>query len=209
MLTVFYANIDSVPDSPEGLPLSSYRLEKLASCRSALRRRQSIGAELLLVQALRFASADLQPPLPIAAQKDGKPYLLNSKLHFSLSHSGSFAACALSDAPVGIDLELCGRMRDPVLRRSFSPEEQALIRAAGDPDLLFTRLWTGKESYVKATGTGILSSLRGIQPLNPPAGVSFWQADLDGCCLSVCVLGGSAQPDAFQQLDLNDKTSHD
>lgn len=202
MLFVYYANIDSVPDSPEGLSLSSYRLEKLSSCRSAERRRQGIGAELLLILALRAASAGLQPPLAIAAQPEGKPYLMDSDYHFSLSHSGSFAACAISDHPVGLDLERRGRMSDALLRRSFSPEEQALIRAAEDPDHLFTRLWTGKESYVKATGQGILFPLRDIQPLDPPPGVSFWQRDLDGCCLSVCVLGTSAEPDMIQQITL-------
>ena len=202
MLRIFYANIDSVPDRAEGLPLSSYRLEKLAACHSAQRRRQGIGAELLLIHALRSVSEDLQLPISIAAEPEGKPYLLGTDLHFSLSHSGSFAACALSDHPVGLDLERRGRRRDALLRRSFSPAEQNLVRAVEDPDLLFTRLWTGKESYVKATGQGILSPLREIQPLEPPSGVSFWQKDLDAFCLSVCVLGASAKPDMFQQIIL-------
>lgn len=202
MLSVCYANIDSVPDSPEGLSLSAYRLEKLSSCRFAERRRQGIGAELLLIRAIRSVSSDLQLPLAIVAGPDGKPYLPGSALHFSLSHSGSFAACAISDHPVGLDLERRGRLSDALLRRSFSPEEQALIRAAEDPDHLFTLLWTGKESYVKATGQGILFPLRNIQPLDPPPGVSFWQRDLDGCCLSVCILGTSAEPDIIQQITL-------
>ena len=202
MLRVFYANIDSVPDSPEGLPLSSYRLEKLSTCRYAERRRQGIGAELLLIRALRSVSSNLLLPLVIAAGSDGKPYLLGTKVHFSLSHSGSFAACALSDHPVGLDLEQRGRMSEPLLRRSFSPEEQSLVRAAEDPDLLFTRLWTGKESFVKATGQGVLSPLREIQPLEPPSGVSIWQRDLDAFCLSVCVLGAAAEPEIFQEITL-------
>ncbi len=202
MLIVFYANIDSVPDSPEGLPLSSYRMDKLASCRSAERRRQGIGAELLLIHALRSVSPDMPLPLSIAAEQDGKPYLMDSDLYFSLSHSGSLAACALSDAPLGIDLERRGRLRDALLRRSFSSEEQTLIREHKDPDLLFTRLWTGKESYVKATGQGILFPLCEIQPLSPPAGVSFWQTEMDAFCLSVCVLGASAEPDIFRQITL-------
>ena len=202
MLRVFYANIDSVPDSAEGLPLSSYRLEKLAACRSAQRRRQGIGAELLLIHALRSLTEDLQLPLSIAAETNGKPYLFGSELHFSLSHSGSFAACSVSDHPVGLDLEGRGRMSDALLRRSFSPEEQALVRSSDDPDLLFTRLWTGKESFVKATGQGILSPLCEIQPLEPPSGVSYWQTDLYAFCLSVCVLGASAEPDSFQRVTL-------
>ncbi len=202
VLFVFYANIDSVPDRPDGLLLSSYRLEKLAACRSAQRRRQGIGAELLLIHALRAVSPELLPPLSIAAEPDGKPCLNDSDLHFSLSHSGSFAACALSDHPVGLDLEKRGRMRESLLRRSFSPEEQTLIRSSQDSDLLFTRIWTGKESFVKATGQGILSPLREIQPLNPPAGVSYWHKDLESFCISVCVLGFSAEPDRCEQINL-------
>lgn len=202
MLIVLYANIDSVPDSPDGLPLSSYRLQQLASCRAVQRRRQGVGAELLLIHALRSVSPALPLPLSIAAEPDGKPYLRDSDLSFSLSHSDSFAACALSDHPVGLDLEYRGRISDAVLRRSFSPVEQALVRDAADPDLLFTRLWTGKESFVKATGRGILSPLRDVEPLAPPAGVSFWQRDFERFCLSVCVLGSSAEPDRWEQIIL-------
>lgn len=202
VLFIFYANIDSVPDKPDSLPLSSYRLDMLASCRSAQRRRQGIGAELLLIHALRSVSADLQLPLPIAVKPNGMPFLQDSDLHFSLSHSASFAACALSDHPVGLDLERRGRMNDALLRRCFSPEEQSLIRSSQEPDLLFTRLWTGKESFVKATGQGILSPLRDIQTLDPPEGVSFWQTDLDAFCLSACVLGSTAVPDQIEQIIL-------
>ena len=202
MLIVFYANIDSVPDSPDGLPLSSYRLQQLASCRAVQRRRQGVGAELLLIHALRSVSPALPLPLSITAEPGGKPCLPDPALHFSLSHSGSFAACALSDLPVGLDLEDRGRLSDALLRRSFSPEEQSLVRDATEPDLLFTRLWTGKESYVKATGRGILFPLRNIQPLSPPPGVSFWQRDLDAFCISVCVLGPAADPDRFEQIIL-------
>lgn len=202
MLIVVYANIDSVPDSPGSLPLSSYRLEKLASCRSVQRCRQGIGAELLLIRTLQLSGLSPALPLAISVEKNGKPILIGSELYFNLSHSGSISACALSDSPVGLDLEQRGRLREPVLRRCFSQEEQALVREAEDPDLRFTRLWTGKESYVKATGQGILSPLCEIQPLDPLPGTAFWQRDLDACCLSVCVLGASAEPDIFQQVIL-------
>lgn len=203
MLRVFYANIDALPDVPDGLPLSAYRLEKLASCRSSRRRRQGIGAELLLIRTLQMSGFSSTLPLSVSTEKNGKPFLIGSELHFSLSHSGSFAACALSDFPVGVDLEKRDSLSEPVLRRFFSPEEQALIRSSEDPDLSFTRLWTGKESFVKATGSGFLLPLREISPLSPSPDISFWQFDHASFCLSVCVLGGSAQPDSFQQVDLS------
>lgn len=37
----------------------------------------------------------------------GKPYLLNyPDVHFNISHSGEYVACAVADSPVGVDILL-------------------------------------------------------------------------------------------------------
>lgn len=201
MLLTYYADVSALPDQPGRLPLSSYRLAQLASCRSSERRRQGIGAELLLIHALRSLDPSFLLPLSIEKEPCGKPYLRDSKLFFSLSHSRSFAACAVSDTPVGIDLEGERPMHEPVLRRCFSEQEQALIRRADRPDFAFIQLWTQKESYLKATGDG-LRALNSIDLLSPPPNASFAHMLLGKMHLSVCVLGQPAGTSLPELVDL-------
>lgn len=88
----------------------------------------------------------------------GKPLLTNHcNLHFNISHSGNLIGCALSDHPIGIDVEKCTDTFDPAIaERYFTRAETAFIqslnerRAAG-----FYCIWTLKESYIKAIGKGL------------------------------------------------------
>lgn len=155
MLAVFFADISSVPASGEGLPLSDYRLEKLQRIKSEAQRRQSIGAELLLAAALEASGAQSRPPLPIYADADGKPQLCGGGLCFNLSHSGGYAACAVSTGPVGVDIQKTGPQVERVARRVFLPEELRTIGNSADQDACFTMLWALKESYLKYLGTGL------------------------------------------------------
>ena len=79
----------------------------------------------------------------------GKPGLTDSPIHFSLSHSGFWVVCAVSDTPVGVDIQQ-KRAMDKVARRFF-PE-------AGTVDDAL-RLWTAKEAYLKLLGRGLTMPL--------------------------------------------------
>ena len=149
MLRIYYADVSALPENPEGLPLSRYRLEQLNRVRPALRRRQGIGAELLLIRALRELDGDLALPLDILTEQGGKPYLACGTPHFSLSHSGRFAACALSDKTVGLDIQLQSPCRESLVHRFFAPEEQRYVLASEDRDAAFTEIWSKKESRLK------------------------------------------------------------
>ncbi len=87
---------------------------------------------------------------------DGKPEAQNLPLHFNVSHSGDFVACAVSRRPVGIDLEVLKTRDLSVAKRICSEKELAFI-APEKPDALhrFLKVWTAKEAYVKLSGIGI------------------------------------------------------
>ncbi len=75
---------------------------------------------------------------------------------FNLSHSGDFVMLAISDTPVGCDIE---RKRKAILSHHvFHPKELELLRSLPEGnarDYEFLRLWTTKEAFLKAIGTGI------------------------------------------------------
>ena len=99
----------------------------------------------------------------------GKPHITNPEtpLHFNISHSGDLIACVISThANTGIDLEKINHQRrwHDIAKHYFSPAELCYIEAK--PLHLrcesFYRIWTLKESYLKATGEGISNSLADI-----------------------------------------------
>ncbi|MFZ4400324.1 MAG: 4'-phosphopantetheinyl transferase family protein [Bacteroidales bacterium] len=92
----------------------------------------------------------------------GKPYLPNQNMYFNISHSGQWVLGAFSDKEVGIDVELIREPNYEVAKRFYSDIEIANLNAISDPELkkdYFFTLWTLKESYLKAIGTGLTKSL--------------------------------------------------
>ena len=92
--------------------------------------------------------------MPVFTYDDkGKPLLQgHPDIHFSLSHCHEAVAVAVSDHPVGIDIETTGHYSAEVARRVMNDDEMREIEASAQPEVAFTRLWTMKESLYKLTG---------------------------------------------------------
>lgn len=90
----------------------------------------------------------------------GKPYLNITGVHFNLSHSNNLLVCAVSQIPIGVDIEYINKNID--LRRSsrfFSKIEKQYIYNSSDKFSVFFLLWTIKESYLKLKGSGLIFPL--------------------------------------------------
>ncbi len=88
----------------------------------------------------------------------GKPFLHNpSGLHFNISHSGKWVACAVDNNPVGIDVEEVKPIDFKIAERFFSASEYESIISQPEEKRVncFYRIWTLKESFVKAEGKGL------------------------------------------------------
>lgn len=93
----------------------------------------------------------------------GKPYLDGEeKIHFNVSHSHEFIACAISDTPVGIDIEKVRICDNDIAKRFFHEKEYDYLEKTLTEKKaeIFFELWTLKESYVKALGKGLSLSLK-------------------------------------------------
>lgn len=123
-------------------------------------QRTCVLAYLLLKKALREEYGLTENPL-FEYGPHGKPFIVgHPEIHFSLSHCREAVACAVSDRPVGIDVESVRRYKEDVVRYAMSDKEQQLIAAAERPDVAFIRLWTMKEARLKLTGEGITNDLK-------------------------------------------------
>lgn len=87
----------------------------------------------------------------------GQPTLAVSgrKLFCSVSARGDWAGFALAGTPVGVDIEPLDE--GPIAWAALSPAERLAIEALPPAQRTqrFLRLWTVKEAYLKALGTGL------------------------------------------------------
>lgn len=88
----------------------------------------------------------------------GAPSIENGP-YISISHCKNGIAVAVSNKPIGIDIEVVKPLKEELVRKTMNPKEQELILQDEQPDWQFIRLWTQKEAYLKMIGTGILSDL--------------------------------------------------
>lgn len=110
----------------------------------------------------------------------GKPRLAGPKgsdLEFSLSHTGEFAACVISNVgPVGVDIERLSRGEAvlEVAQDRFAPEERdallGLPRAQRGPAAVW--MWTAKEAILKATGRGLAAALDSVEVAGFPGSLT-------------------------------------
>lgn len=94
----------------------------------------------------------------------GRPRLsraMDSRLQFSLSHSGRRVAVALSASPVGVDVQETQPLRawEEIRHLVFTDREwhEGMLDPA--PARRFTALWSQKEAALKAWGTGFGSAM--------------------------------------------------
>lgn len=101
----------------------------------------------------------LAQPFEILKTENGKPYIEGNPLHFSISHSGDRSLIAISDKPVGVDIEIFrDKLRKSVIEL-FSAREQAEIACERD----FLIHWTSREAYVKLYGLTIAKMWKRIE----------------------------------------------
>ena len=104
----------------------------------------------------------------IAFGEHGKPYLKkHPEIYFNISHSHGYAICALADRPVGVDIEKIVPIRDALIHRTLTDEEQnvfaRLIERGYCREEVFFRFWTLKESYFKWDGCGLTKELKEVR----------------------------------------------
>lgn len=127
----------------------------------------------------------------------GKPYLKNNcDVFFNISHCHEMAVCTICDSEVGIDVENIRSYHPRVAKRVFSDKENEILESSDNKDEDFFRIWTLKESFVKAIGIGISYPMKTCEFLlnddtftvNGCDGYSFSQIILnDEFICSLCV----------------------
>lgn len=151
MLKIYYAHIELVKTQQVFdkwyEKLDEQRQEKVSCCQNAGDKCRSLLAGVLLKLGLekeRFAK----------------------QVFYSISHSGNYVICVLSDRRVGIDIENKFRrvfsnpkeeQLDRIAKKCLTMGEEIHYRSCEDDERvdMLMNFWTKKESYSKAIGKGL------------------------------------------------------
>ena len=134
-------------------------------------RRRCLCADMLARRMLAEASGKAPDKIAFTIGHKGKPSA-DVPFYFNLSHSGDYVLCAVSDKPIGVDIEQVKPFRAGLVGRYLTEAEAAYVwkDVTSDDGIVtapeictrFYRTWTAKEAYVKMTGTGISTDLKAV-----------------------------------------------
>ena len=141
--------------------LSEDRQRKALRIKRDDERIRSVGASLLLEYVLGKRGVS---EFVYSYGKHGKPCLAGREdIRFNISHSGERVMCALSDTPVGCDVERVSAVATGLEKRVLTVREIDIYERLDGREKTFFRFWTAKESFIKAIGEGMSVSLGDIE----------------------------------------------
>lgn len=190
---LYIAGIDEIPNDDFTETISEYRLKKAKNYKNEDDRKLSILSSLLLDKALKKHDLS-ERDMKYTFNAYGKPYFANAEdLHFSISHSGEYAMVVLSDKEIGCDIQQIKDINLSIADRFFTAEERKYVKCTEN----FFRIWTLKESFIKAIGKGLALplnsfSIKGLDSDKPYCEYNrelyeFKEFDkMTGYCIAVC-----------------------
>lgn len=195
MLKLYYGHIQLVKDQKVFEKwfekMNSERKEKVLRCRNDVDKQRSLLAGILLNFGLekdRFAK----------------------QIFYSISHSGNYVICVLSDRRVGVDIENKFRsvfseakteQLDRIAKKCLTMGEEIHFQSCEDDEKvdMLMNFWTRKESYSKALGKGLTMDFSKIDTEKMDA--LFWSGWLEeGYFCSLYVEDGNFNDMKLQEI---------
>ena len=181
--------------------LSLTRQNKIVSYYYEKDRRLSLGAGMLMDKGLAYYGLR-EADTCVAYGINEKPYLPDYPyIHFNLSHSENMVVAVFADVEIGCDIEQIQKANILFAKRFFCLSEYNYVLSQPTQRLqceAFYRLWTLKESFLKAVGAGLSVSLYDFEILIKEDGIisvsqfvdnaeySFRELRFGDYCVAVC-----------------------
>lgn len=161
--------------------LSDDYIRKVSLIKRTEDKRRTMGGLILLRRAVKqnfgISSYD------ITLNENGKPLL--DFCYFNISHSEQYVVLAISDKPVGIDIQ---KMRSITRRddyRLFTYNEVSYVNSeSGDFESKFFEIWTKKEAYIKMLGLRLSDAAK--YDVLKVTDARFTTEENDGYMLTMC-----------------------
>lgn len=140
-------------------------------------RNNGIIAYQLLTYGLTHEYSIISNPI-FSYTRYGKPFLRDyPNIHFNISHCNTAVACAISNCPIGVDIETIQPINKETINYTCNQQEIDTIYKSINPNLEFLKIWTKKESYTKMIGTGISNDVKNL----------LQQSNIDKCFFSMYI----------------------
>lgn len=138
--------------------VSDEKKEKISRQKSQIKANTMLMGEILAKKAISNKYGIDIRKITFSLTENGKPYIPErDDIHFNISHSGDYVALALSDKPVGIDIEMIKPVNKTLAKKILNEEEFLVFEASEDKDSEFIKFWTMKEAVIKLHGEKIAS----------------------------------------------------
>ena len=141
--------------------LSAKRRQKIDGYRMEKDKLLSLGAGILIDKGLETFGLR-EANVRIAEGTYGKPYFPDyPDIHFNVSHSEKMVIAVFADVEVGCDIEYVDSVDLNLAERFFCKPEYEFIMGHLEQERkeAFYRIWTIKESFMKAVGSGMMLPL--------------------------------------------------
>ncbi len=161
MIIRFYniSNISDAEFSEWFERMSTERKDTVKRIVSVPKQKLKIAADRICRNAIsEFCKID-PDKIEFDISEHGKPYAKGINAHFSISHSGELAVCAVSDKEIGIDIEKIRDINPKVSKRFACETELEYINKHING---FLEIWTLKEAYFKCIGTGLGPDIKNV-----------------------------------------------
>lgn len=158
MTTVYFYNpkIDYSPVLKENVSKTAQKIVKILAAKSLSKAENELEFEI---------------------SENGKPHFKGiENFHFNISHCENAITVAVSDRPVGIDIEKLREADFRVSERFFTENEKKYV---GSCDRRFFEIWTKKEAYIKKHGLA-------LKNLKDALSDNVFTTEIDGFIISVC-----------------------
>lgn len=142
--------------------ISEQRREQALKFKFEQGQRLCVLAYQLLKEGLQKEYGITDNPI-FEYNEHGKPSIVgHPEIYFNLSHCKEAVVCAISDKPVGVDVESIREFKDSLVNYTMNDEEKAEMASSSNPAATFIRLWTMKEATSKLIGTGITNDVKSL-----------------------------------------------
>lgn len=162
------------PTAPAPGELPAIDRQRLAGITHAGRAEEYAAAHAWLRRVLAGYLGTPPWELQFHSGRWGKPGLVGYPLQFNLSHTRGYCALAVSDRPLGVDIERLDRDLRRAMLYCGTPAERRVIESA--PTAEVVARWSVKEAYTKALGLGHARTFAAIETVPPDdPGVEPWR----------------------------------
>lgn len=157
---IYYIYIDDYENYSDFLKYD-YVVEKLRYKKfmSYLNKEDKINCILSSLLIKKYCKNNNIKNYCLGLDENNKPYDINNNFYFNISHTDKMVAVAFDKDKVGLDVEKIEQYTTSQLNYTLNEEEQSKYNITNE---LFTKIWTIKESYVKQSGNGLLSTFNNV-----------------------------------------------